>query len=154
MLRLTEDNLTLLLLLENSFQINYDYLPHALTPINSDLQRVRKRNLCHGIFPVSFFKWVFCKHREDSWVSKFSTLCIVVLHKMWIEKFSMLHESKCITRRIEDHKTPHYNVREEFDSHDILPSNLKMNRDNVDYMKSKILRIFSHECYAIAQDVE
>ena len=44
-------------------------------------------------------------------------------------------------------------MRELFDSHDILSPSLDMYRDNVDSMKSEILRAFLYQFYAIAQDV-
>ena len=103
MLILTEDSLAPLLLLENMMQTCYVPLPDVPVQINLNLQKFGRRNIWHGILPNSFCKLNFNEHIEDAWVSKHITLCTVVLHKMWIERFSMLHESTFSTIRIEDH---------------------------------------------------
>ena len=103
------------------------------------------------MFPISFCKWVFFKHREDAWVYRFSTLRISALNKLWIQRCSMLNESKFGTIRVEDHKTLQHNVREVFYSHDIFPPILETHHDNVDHMPSEILRPFLCEFYDIVK---
>ena len=104
---LIEEDLTPLLLLENVFQIDCIYLPDVPAPINSCLKRFGRRNLWHGMLPIYFCKWFFHEYMEDTWVSIFSTLCIVAI------TFS--------TIRTECDKIIQHNVRTLFDYYGMLP---------------------------------
>ena len=131
------------------FQLEFTPLLDVPSNINNDLKRFGRRNLWHGLFPKSFCTWVFNKHRKESWISKFSALCILALHKMWIERCSICHESTSSRIRIEDHETLQTNVENIFDTHETLPPELEIHRGKVESMTSELLRAFLYECYAL-----
>ena len=101
---MTEHVLTPLLLLKTIFQIEFIPLLGVPIDINSDLDRFGRRNLWNGMFHASFYSWVLSKHRGKAWISKFSHLRILALHKIWSIIFSMCNESACSRITMEDHK--------------------------------------------------
>ena len=107
-----------------------------------------RRNLWHGMFPKSFSNWIFNKYREEAWISKYSSLCTLTLHQMWIEICSTCHESTSVRMRIEDHETIQQNVEGMFNSNVILTQELETHRTKVCIMSSELLRSFSRENYA------
>ena len=121
--------------------------------INLDLQRFGRRNLWHGVFTKSLSTCVFKKHRKYAWLVKFSVRCIVVLHKMWLERCAICHESTNTIIRVEHHNTLKSNVLNIYEVHDELPNELETHRVNVNFMSSKIRRAFLCEFYVFAQDI-
>ena len=58
MLRLTEENVTPLILLKTMFQTECAPLQGVPTHINNSLGRFCRRNIWHGVTPNSFSTWV------------------------------------------------------------------------------------------------
>ena len=92
---LTEEYLTPSLLLGIMFKIEFVPLLGAPSHINIDLETFGRRNLWHGAFTKSFCTWIFNKHRDESWISKCSTLFTLALHQMWQKSFSTFDKSTC-----------------------------------------------------------
>ena len=82
-LKLTDEDITPLLLLESMFQPEFTPLPDLSSNKTLELGRFGRRNIWHGVFPKYFSTWVFKNHREDSWLGKYSVICMSALHKIW-----------------------------------------------------------------------
>ena len=82
LLSLKDEYLNPLLFLETIFQAEYSPLPGVPSRININLERFGRRNLWHGVLPKSFSTWAFNKHREESCIRKYRTLCMSELHQM------------------------------------------------------------------------
>ena len=104
-LKLIEEDLIPLMLLETMFQTKFVPLPEVPSQINVHLENFGRRNLWHGMFPKSFSDWIFKKHREEAWISKYSYICVLTLHQMWIEGCSLCHERNFSRIRIEYQET-------------------------------------------------
>ena len=75
-----------------------------------------------------------------------------MLHKMWLERCAICHESINTIIRVEDHNTLQSNVLNILEVHNELPNELETHRVNVDFMSSELFRTFLCEFYTFAQD--
>ena len=153
-LELTDNDLTPLLLLDSMLNTEFCPIPTLPDHINSDLQHFGRRNMWHGIFPVSLSSWVLQTHRKDAWLHKFSHKCVSTLHDIWTERCAIIHESTKETIRVEDHETLQHNVTHILQSQTDLSPNLLRFKDKVSIMSSEQLRAFLYEFYALTQDSE
>ena len=108
-----------------------------------------RRNLWHGAFSKSFSAWVFNKHREKDCIRKFNSPFVLALHQIWIEIFSMFHETKCSRIIIEDNETLMRSVERILDMHEALLSELEVHRGKVDAITSELLGTFLRKLYAL-----
>ena len=131
-----------------------EFTPLTVVPscINNKLQQFGRTNVWYCILPKSFRTWVFNNHRKEAWLSKIGTLCMEALHKMWIERCAMCHESTNKRIRIEDHGTFMCSTENTFDTHEVLPKELKTHRGKFDSISSKVLRAILCEFNACTQD--
>ena len=152
MLRSTEEDPTLFILLEKVFQTKFFSLSGFPSQSNVDLESFGRRNLWHGVFFTSFSDQIFNKRREEVWISKYSSLCVLELHQMWIERCSICHESTSSRIRIEDHETLQQKIQSVYlIQMEYFHKNQKHTVE-VDNMSSDLLRVFLHESYEHAQD--
>ena len=120
--------------------------------MNIDLESFGKMNIWHGIFQKSFSDYIFYKHREETWISKNSSLCALSLNQMWIERCSTCHESTFSRARIENQESLEQKVWWAFTSNNMLPQELEVYSGNADAKFSDLLRAFSYESYAQTQN--
>ena len=118
----------------------------------SILQRFSIRHLLHSVFPKSLSTLMFKKHRKDTWLVKFSVRCIIVLHKMWLERRAICHQSTNATIRVEDHNAIKSNVLNILEVHEEFLNELETHRGKVDLISSELLQAFLCEFYALTRD--
>ena len=136
--------------------LNTEFCPISTLPdhINLDLQHFGRRNLWHGMFPVSLSSWILQTHRKEAWLQKFTIKCVLTLHDIWTERCTIIHESTKETIRVEDYDTLQQNVSNILHSQIDLPSTLLRFKERVPSMSTEQLRAFLYEFYAFTQDLE
>ena len=101
--------------------LEIDSLP---TEVMSSLSAVGKRGVWFGFLPTLFMKWIKWKYESTKWLVAFMNSCLESLHKLWIERCHVVHESLSSNIQIEDHHHLLQQVRLLFQQADVEVSNV------------------------------
>ena len=107
-------------MLSPSFVSMPDFPPHA----NATLRSFSRRNSWHGFIPSPLFVWAKDMDVSVTWLEKFFALCTNMLHKLWVERCNIVHESTVSDVRIEDHHQLLVQVRRSYLICDIEENNV------------------------------
>ena len=89
----------LLQMLDNN-EDNIEMIPdHIMTSLNL----IERRNIWFSFLPstsLQQFKW---RYESTKWLGKFIVLYIKAFHRLWLERYKIVHESMASRVKVEDH---------------------------------------------------
>ena len=69
------------------------------------MNRLGRRNIWHGFFPLVLSRWVKWEHGTTELIEQFLVVCIEKLHQLCAERCRIVHECAMSKSRIEDHQS-------------------------------------------------
>ena len=114
--------------------------------VMNSLSAVGKRGVWFGFLPTLFMKWIKWKYESTKWLVAFMSSCLESLHKLWIERCHIVHESLSSNAQIEDHHHLLQQVRLLFQQADAEVSNvLHQCKHRLHRLSTETLRGIAHQ---------